>query len=859
MNTTLRILLAAICVSAAPPQESSPKLDLHGDPLPYRAVVRLGSARFLHHQRAACLTYTSDGRRLVSAGDDGVVHVWDAATGQLLEATPVAGAIAAVAISPDGRSFTVGAKDGTVAMYRFGSRESIWKSKCPNHNIVALRFSPDGRTLASARWPENLALHDAATGTVTHERQLELGEIRRSIAEVGSKATSYEDAEKLRGQSIAIDPDGQTFRAPGLREEVRVWDVRVGKHLYTTPRLTPRKKLDLGMEDTVCVTTSRGDLFATTFSHGDGNSAVRLCDVKTGREIRQLAHGGDRWIREAALSPDGTLLATVGRDTGLHLWNCSTGRDLFCITDQFHSFGGLCFSPDGKTLAVCDTIECRSHHPSVIRRWETATGRELERPTSPDGAIQDLAFSPDGEKIAVGTATHQVSVWRASDGGRLFSISPPKIFSTSRFFVSFLPGGELVSSENGRVLVYRDATTGKRLHEFKFGDDKWSGPILSDDRRHAAFWQEHKDTPWDVHILDLAERKEVGGGVLNNAIVISFGWPPFVYHPVRANIKPDREIIPPDAVKESTRTVFRPERKWQRIATTSDGRYAASQVTSDYRPGHMPEWKISVWHPGLQLPLLEIPQEIPREDDFDCTFSPDGKWLATSSSTQEVIVWEMASCRPIRRFPTQGLRLSTAPIFSPDGGRLATGFDDGTVLIWNLGPTLRPPGATGKDLDTAWRLLADNDPATAFEAGFTFDNAPVKAVAFLGARLAPVPHVAKRISALIRALDVDEFDVREKATQELIDLGKLAEKAVREVQTTSTSPEARRRAERILRRAATPPPPSPDTIRALRAVQILQRLNTPQARKLLERLASGEPSDRLTEEARASLDFIVRR
>jgi hypothetical protein len=259
---------------------------------------------------------------------------------------------------------------------------------------------------------------------------------------------------------------------------------------------------------------------------------------------------------------------------------------------------------------------------------------------------------------------------------------------------------------------------------------------------------------------------------------------------------------------------------------------------------------------GMEIPIFEIPTG--DGDGTRLAFSADGKWLATSTASQGVLVWEMASGQPIRRFSTEGHRLQADPVFSPDGGRLATGFGDSSALIWDLAPTRRPTRTTANDFDAAWRLLADNDPALAFEAGFTFDSAAAEAVAFFRARVAPVPRLADRVRALIRELDAEEFDTRERATAELIRLHKRAEKAVRQAATTSTSSEVRRRAERILGHVAVPPP-GPDTIRTLRAVQILQRLNTPKARTLLERLASGEPTDRLTEEARASLDFIARR
>ena len=52
---------------------------------------------------------------------------------------------------------------------------------------------------------------------------------------------------------------------------------------------------------------------------------------------------------------------------------------------------------------------------------------------------------------------------------------------------------------------------------------------------------------------------------------------------------------------------------------------------------------------------------------------------------------------------------------------------------------------------------------------------------------------------------------------------------------------------------------TPEARRNLRAVGILENIATPEAKKLLETLATGAPEARLTQEAKASLDRVVRR
>jgi hypothetical protein len=50
----------------------------------------------------------------------------------------------------------------------------------------------------------------------------------------------------------------------------------------------------------------------------------------------------------------------------------------------------------------------------------------------------------------------------------------------------------------------------------------------------------------------------------------------------------------------------------------------------------------------------------------------------------------------------------------------------------------------------------------------------------------------------------------------------------------------------------------PETLRTIRAIWVLQRMATPEARTLLESLAAGAPEARITQEAQAALRFLDR-
>ena len=119
-------------------------------------------------------------------------------------------------------------------------------------------------------------------------------------------------------------------------------------------------------------------------------------------------------------------------------------------------------------------------------------------------------------------------------------------------------------------------------------------------------------------------------------------------------------------------------------------------------------------------------------------------------------------------------------------------------------------------------------------------------------RLRPVAAAdPKRIEQWIGDLDSDQFEVREAASRGLSGLGEQAESALRQVLKGTPSAERRRRVQSLLDRLhATPPAP---VLRTLRAIRVLERTHTPEARRALAKLATGAPTARETREAREAL------
>src|SRR5262249_54024841 len=129
-------------------------------------------------------------------------------------------------------------------------------------------------------------------------------------------------------------------------------------------------------------------------------------------------------------------------------------------------------------------------------------------------------------------------------------------------------------------------------------------------------------------------------------------------------------------------------------------------------------------------------------------------------------------------------------------------------------------------------------------------------VDFLQGRLRPRvpldPGQRQRVAQLIAALDSDRFTARDKATRNLEALGWAAEGDLRQALMGNPPPELRVRAHQLLEKLQAPRP-SPELLRELRAVEVLEQLGTPAARQLLASLSQGAAEHRVTQEAAASL------
>jgi hypothetical protein len=226
---------------------------------------------------------------------------------------------------------------------------------------------------------------------------------------------------------------------------------------------------------------------------------------------------------------------------------------------------------------------------------------------------------------------------------------------------------------------------------------------------------------------------------------------------------------------------------------------------------------------------------------FGAAFSADGRLLAAPDQYGKIFVWETASATVLASFDG-GATHATLVAFSPDGKRLASAHIDGVVLVWNLEHFLKKDVRNRMESEQAWLALAD-----------------AAAVAVFKKRLhPPVLPDARRFERLLSDLGSPRFATRQQATRESEMLHELAEPGFRKALALANDVETRRRLEGLLENL-TQREPSPSLLQALRAVEVLEQIGTPEARELLQNYVKGLSGYRATEAAAQALERLAER
>ena len=187
----------------------------------------------------------------------------------------------------------------------------------------------------------------------------------------------------------------------------------------------------------------------TTIASGGRGSTVELLDISTRQVIDTLeGHAGDfnsGAVQAVAFSPDGMTLASGSRDKTIKLWNVATRQNIGTLQGHSKTVESVAFSPDGKTLVS-------GSRDGSVRLWNVSTRQNTT--TFRHGIdVMTVAFSPDGSTVASGISESTIKLWDVAASRNIATLEGHSGWVLS---IAFSPDGGLLASgsSDGTVLLW---------------------------------------------------------------------------------------------------------------------------------------------------------------------------------------------------------------------------------------------------------------------------------------------------------------------------------------------------------------------------------------------------------------------
>ena len=330
------------------------------------------------------VTFSKDGKTLLSGGYDGAARMWDAATAQEIKILRgYSLRVNAVSVSSDGRYLLVGSgqmltKEHTLKLWDLNTGKELRNFEGKIGMISSVCFSSDGKYGVSGSWDKNARLWEVNTG----------------------KELMVLSGHTDRINAVAISADGKYILTGSEDKSAKLWDFTTGKPIQN---FTDN---DRGIE---AVAFSPDSKYAFTLG-----KSICMWDVSNGKLVKTFE---DILMMSFAVSPDGKKLITgsMGYDGTVGLWDIEKGTQIKKIICQKNSIQSIAFSPDGKSFIT-------GSYDRTIKQWDIESGKELKVFNGHLEMVNSVKFSPDGKYIISGSKDNTTRIWDVFTGKEITSL-----------------------------------------------------------------------------------------------------------------------------------------------------------------------------------------------------------------------------------------------------------------------------------------------------------------------------------------------------------------------------------------------------------------------------------------------------
>jgi WD40 repeat protein/serine/threonine protein kinase len=407
---------------------------------------------------------TRDGKRLaISNGLGKGVTLWDLVNREILcgsldqrwseDHTPIPIPLTFLELSPDGKVLATGGFDGLVKIWDMATGAEVLPHLQAHFDpVVSAAFSPDGKGLATASLDQTIKIWEVATWRETDTlRGHESGVWTVAYSANGSRLASGGQDNTVRvwntglkprrpalfglseGESITWSPDSKVLAAHCQDDSIKLWDaatletkrVIVGaSRVVTFSDHGETIVVEFGEGTNKCCDVATGKLMlaGAVVSSGERSSGIRspgkgsapiaedtpitqLWDIAAGKI--DFGTGHTQAVTAVTLSPDHHMMISGSVEGTMAFWDVARRQCLASMAAHSGRIVSLAVAPDG-TIAASGSTDC------TLKLWNLKTRSCLATLNGHKRPIMALAFSPDSKTLASGSADHSIRLWNVS-------------------------------------------------------------------------------------------------------------------------------------------------------------------------------------------------------------------------------------------------------------------------------------------------------------------------------------------------------------------------------------------------------------------------------------------------------------
>jgi WD40 repeat protein len=645
--------------------------DVDGDPLPPGAVARFGTLRWRTGSPCVALAYAPDGKTLFSAGANGC-SAWDVATGKKLRQfgpTYPNDRLTAAAFSTDARLVAIGYWHN-LGVWDTQTGKPLWKVKLSNADrgpatLASVAFAADGAKVAWRHWTfTDVEMRDAKTGEMLERLPGPRNSLGENFFHAAFKQTS--DISRIidpNVHSLTFSPDGMLAAANDEDGAYCVWNLKTRKpQPASLERGRSLKWLTFSPDNQHISWLEDGVLF--------------LMDRKTWtpKVMGTVADAPLVKYESLSFSSDGTRIACVDEEDGLHCWDIASGKRIVAPQGKAMGQGAsyehvLAWAPDGKTLVVAQGV--------TLQLYDAATGIKRTAPQGHTSLPSGAAFSPDGQTLASNADDGTLCLWDKATGKlRRQATLPPGDYGATPLFTP--DGKSLVATDGQGQICWFDAASLAKQRT-------WVGPAVSS---MPTFGSSADSCAALVAQLGPTSLAAPLGGVLDLVEDVTPEW--------------TREILQLSADGKVLLTVQASDLAWWDVATGRQQRrfplygrldsYDIDLVSEESRylseSGKPRNRTLALMRTGRNRPLWQI-KTGQRLASFDrlgkSLVLRSGPWSEGVKDTAILFHLVEAHTGKVRRIFRDAPGGAAGEIeSSPDGRTLASSAKDGQVQLWDV-------------------------------------------------------------------------------------------------------------------------------------------------------------------------------